>query len=445
VQLINSLATTGPLAEVFSDVAVLKAMLQFEVALALVEADCKVIPLRAAEAIAEAARAEDFDIAAIVQETQLSATPGVPLVRALTERVRAKNAEAAGFVHWGATSQDVCDTALVLLLKQAQPILDSDLRRLEEALRRLSNLHVNTVMPGRTLLQAAGPTTFGLKAAGWFGAIHRGHCRLNACFEDALILQFGGATGTLASLSQNGIAVGQRLAQELGLKYPEAPWLAHRDRMASLLCACGVITGSLGKMARDLSLLMQTEVAEAAEPAGERRGVSSAMPQKRNPVGCIAALAAASRVPALVSSFLSCMVQEHERAAGGWQTEWPIVAEIIQATGVAASAMAGVAEGLTVNEARMRANIDTTLGRIFSERALLLLAEKIGRDRASEIIQAAVRKSVEQKRRLSEVLSELPQVNQHLGAEILRSLEEPEQYLGVADEFRKRLLAPTLE
>jgi 3-carboxy-cis,cis-muconate cycloisomerase len=440
LQLINSLATTPALAELFSDSSILKAMLHFEAALARVEASCNIIPQNAAEVIAAAANAEGFDIQAIIRDTQLSATPAVPLVKALTGRVRAKNAEAAGFVHWGATSQDVCDTALVLLLKQAQTILDSDLCRLQKSLRRFAEEHAGTVMLGRTLLQAAGPTTLGLKAAGWFAAVHRGHQRLSACFDDALILQFGGATGTLAALGNEGLAVGRTLADELGLKYPEAPWHAHRDRLAALLCACGVLAGSLAKMARDLVLMMQTEIGEAAEPAAQGRGGSSTMPQKQNPVGCVETLAAAVRVPALVSSFLSGMVQEHERAAGGWQAEWPIVAEIIQATGLAASAMAEVAEGLTINAARMSANIDATHGTIFSERAMILLARKIGRDKAKELVEQAARKSLEQKRRLSEVLRESPEAAQHLGADDLQNLENPQEYLGIADEFRKRLL-----
>lgn len=442
MRLIDSLATTEPLAELFSDHSVLQAMLTFESALARAEAQCNIIPQSAADLIASAAQheAQNLDAAAIAREAQLSATPAIPLVKALTERVRAKNSAAAGFVHWGATSQDVCDTALVLLLKRAQPILESDLKRLEKALRLLAEQQANTVMLGRTLLQAAGPLTFGLKAAGWLASIHRGCKGLHTCFEEALVLQFGGASGTLAALGKNGIAVGQQLAQELSLGYPDAPWHTHRDRLAALLCACGVLTGSLGKMARDISLLMQTEVAEAAEASVGSRGGSSTMPHKRNPVGCVEALAAANRTPALVSSFLSSMIQEQERAAGGWQAEWPIVAGVIQATGLALAAMAGVAEGLTVDAARMRANIGSTRGTVFAERAVMLLAAKLGREAAQKLVAEAARKSLDQNRRLSEVLREMPAVKQHFDPETLRNLEVPEQYLGVADEFRNRLL-----
>ena len=442
-RIIDSLSTTEPLAHLFSDHSILQAMLKFEVALAAVEAQHKIIPQSAAKAIAAAANPDDFDVAAIVEETRLSATPGVPLVKALTDRVRDKDPHAAGFVHWGATSQDVCDTALVLLLQQSQTILESDLLRLKKALRHLAQQHARTVMLGRTLLQAAGPITFGLKAAGWLAAVHRGHKRLTTSLQESLLLQFGGATGTLAALGNKGIAVGKDLARELGLGYPEAPWHAHRDRLAALLCSCGVLAGSLGKMARDLSLLMQTEVGEATEPTGKGRGGSSSMPHKTNPVDCAQTLAAVNGVSALVSAFLSAMVQEQERGIGGWQSEWPMVAGVIQRTGLAISAMAEAAEGLTIDAARMRANLDATRGAIFAERATILLAEKIGRDAARKLVEKAVHQSAERKQRLAEVLAKMPEAKKHLDAAALRDLESPEQYLGAADEFTKRLLDST--
>jgi 3-carboxy-cis,cis-muconate cycloisomerase len=296
-------------------------------------------------------------------------------------------------------------------------------------------------MLGRTLLQAAPPITFGLKAAGWLGSIRRSHARLSSAFGEALILQFGGATGTLASLGQHGIAVGRELAKELELGFPDAPWHTHRDRLAALICACGVLTGTLGKMARDISLLMQNEVGEASEPGGPGRGGSSTMPHKRNPSGCVVALAAANHVPGLVASFLSSMVHEHERAVGAWQAEWPTVAALMQATGAAVSSMREVAEGLSVDEARMRANIEATRGVIFAERAMMLLGEKVGRDAAHKLLDGATRQSVTQGRRLHEVLSEMTEVSRHLDAATLRSIEVPEEYLGSAETFRKRLLS----
>ena len=440
-RLIDSLATTDALAELFSDQSVLQAMLDFEVALARAEASVGVIPKSGADGIAVAAKVDGFDNASLVRETLRSATPGVPFVKALTERVRAKNPEAAGFVHWGATSQDVADTALVLLLKRAQPILSTDLSRLETALRNLSDQHKGTVMLGRTLMQAAPPVTFGLKAAGWLGAISRGSKRLDATFEDALIVQFGGATGTLASLGEKGPAVAHAIAKELGLGFPDAPWHTHRDRLATLVSSCGVLTGSLGKMARDISLLMQNEVAEVAEPSGQGRGGSSTMPHKRNPVACTVTLAAAQRVPGEVAAFLSAMVQEHERGVGGWQAEWPIVASVVQSTGLAAVSMAEVAEGLTVDPARMRANIENTKGVIFAERAMILLGSSLGRDMAHRLLEEATRKTIAENRSLSQVLAEMPEVSAKLDASALRHLEVPEQYLGAAEVFRQALVS----
>jgi 3-carboxy-cis,cis-muconate cycloisomerase len=438
--LIDGLATTAPLAELFSDESLLRAMLDFEVALARVQAQAGMIPEAAANAIASSAQPALFDVNTLTRDTLRAGTPGIPLVKALTERVRVGNPTAAGYVHWGATSQDVADTALVLVLKKAQTILEADLMRAEEALRRLSGQYAHTVMLGRTLLQGGPPITFGLKAAGWLGSIHRSRARLNAAFAEGLVLQFGGASGTLAALGNRGLEIAQALAKELGLTLPDAPWHTHRDRLAALMCACGVLTGSLGKIARDISLLMQGEVAEVAEPAAAGRGGSSTMPNKRNPIGSSITLAAAHRVPGMVSSFLAAVIQEHERATGGWQSESPTIAGIMQATGLAAESMAEVLEGLTVDPAQMRANLDATKGVIFAERAMMLLAPHLGRDVAHKLVEQAARQSLEQKRHLRDVLGEMPEVARLLDRATLENLEVPEEYLGMADTFRVRLL-----
>jgi 3-carboxy-cis,cis-muconate cycloisomerase len=208
-----------------------------------------------------------------------------------------------------------------------------------------------------------------------------------------------------------------------------------------LLCDCAVLIGSLGKIARDISLLMQNEVAEVSEPGGQRRGGSSTMPHKRNPIGCALTLAAAQRVPGEVAAFLSAMVQEHERGVGGWQAEWPIVASVIQSTGLAAASMAEVVEGLSVDAVRMRANIEATHGAIFAERAMMLLAPEMGRDVAHKLIEEATRKSVAKEKNLSEVLAEMPEVTAHIELSALRQLEVPEQYLGSAEIFRQALMS----
>lgn len=445
VRLIECLSTTGPLADLFSDESILQSLLQFEVALARVEAKLGVIPRSAAQAIAAAARTAMLDPAAIASEASLSGTFAIPFLSAFQESIRAQDPDAVGFVHWGATSQDLCDTALVLLLQKVQTILDADLDRLEKALRRHAQQHRRTVMLGRTWLQAAPPITFGLKATGWLGAVHRSRQRLAAAFEEALILQFGGAVGTLAALGKDGLRVAEALADELKLANPEAPWHTHRDRLATFVCACGVLTGTLGKIARDIVLLAQNEVAEVSEASIGGRGGSSTMPHKHNPVSSALTLAAAQRVPGLVSSFLSSMVQEHERAAGGWQAEWEIVAGIIQNTGLALASMSDATEGLIVDADRMKSNIAATNGLIFAERASILLGKEIGRDFAHELLQEASAEAVFAKHNLSEILAEMPEIVVHLRAADLRNLENPEHYLGVAEEFCRRLLASAQE
>lgn len=414
------LASTEPLNGIFGDASVLQAMLDFEAALARAEARVGVIPSAAATAVGAAAQAAGFDPEELARQALRAGTPAIPLVRMLTDRVRSRDATVAGYVHWGATSQDVADTALVLLLKQCRTVLAADHRRALDGLRRLSDEHATTVMLGRTLLQPAPPITFGLKAAGWHAAIRRGWARVDSRFEEALYVQFGGASGTLAALGDRGLAVAEALARELGLLCPDAPWHAHRDRLAALLAALSIYTASLGKMALDVALLMQYEIGEAAEPGGEGRGGSSAMPHKRNPTACMLALAASRRAPGLLANFLSGMVQEHERAAGGWQAEWSAVRGVVQAAGVALQSMVEVAEGLTVDAARMRANVDATHGAVFAERAVVELAPEMGRE--------AARRRVEESLRDTGSPPDLP------------GLRASEEYLGSAEAFRRRLL-----
>ena len=280
VRLIECLATTDSLAEVFSNQSVLQAMLDFEVALARAAARADIVPEAVAAAIAAAAEAKRFDVAAIAREARQSATPVIPLVGALTERVRAIDPESAQYVHWGATSQDVADTAMVLLLKRAKSLLAADHARIDRALRTLSEAHASTVMLGRTLLQPATPITFGLKAAGWCAALSRSWSRLSAAWHAALVLEFGGAAGTRAAFGDRAAIVAMELATELDLG-PAPPWHTDRDRLGGAIAAMGLYTAVLGKIARDVSLLMQAEVGEVAE----RGGGSSSMPHKRNPVG----------------------------------------------------------------------------------------------------------------------------------------------------------------
>jgi 3-carboxy-cis,cis-muconate cycloisomerase len=339
-------------------------------------------------------------------------------------------------VHWGATSQDISDTALVLLLVEAFAIVGRDHERLQASLRSLSDEHANTLMLGRTLLQPAPPITFGLKVAGWSAALDRGWTRLADARRDGLLLQFGGASGTLAALGTHGLTVARALASALEIGYPEAPWHTHRDRLASIVTVCGIYTASLGKIARDLSLLMQAEVGEVREPGGG----SSTMPHKRNPSGCAIALAAATRVPGLVSTFLSSMVQEHERGVGGWHAEWPVVASIVQAMGAATAAMANAIAGLTVYPDAMRRNLEATKGIVFAERALMLLAPVLGRVDAQRVVQEALGRVETTGRPFGELLRENADARRALSADVLETIDRPEEYLGAADTLRRQLL-----
>jgi 3-carboxy-cis,cis-muconate cycloisomerase len=438
VRLLASLVTTDPLADVFSDRSLLAAMLQFETALARVEARAGIIPADAADTIATAAQPAAFDAAAIARDARRSATIAIPFVATLRARVAEANPAAATFVHWGATSQDLVDTALVLCLARAAAILQQDHARLTESLRELSDKHARTVMVGRTLLQPATPITFGLKAAGWYAGVSRAGAQLFSGFESARTLQFGGAAGTLAALGgDHGPGVAAELARELGVQDPGAPWHAQRDRLASLVAACGVYCGALGKIARDIALLMQFEISEAAE----RGGGSSAMPHKRNPAASTAALAAANHVPALVAAFFGGMMQEHERGIGGWQAEAWTIAATVQATGAALDSVVEAVGGLSVDPERMRANIAATRGVIFTERAMTLLAPVLGRETARRLIDDAVNAARAGERTFAQALSANADVERALAPADVATLDSPDAYLGAAEAFRRTLLA----
>ena len=354
-QLVDGLGTTEALADLFSDPTVLQAMLDVESALARVQASLGLIPPEAAAAIRTASRADRFDAAAIARDGLATATPVVPLVAALRAHVGTIDGACATFVHYGVTSQDVSDTALVLLIKRAALPIGETQDRIARALRMLSNTHADTLMTGRTLLQPATPITFGLKVATWHAGIYRSWRELQRAIDAAAVVQCGGPAGTLAGMDDRALAVRTGLAAALDLR-DEPVWHTTRDRLAAVACHSAILTGALAKMARDVALLMQHEVAEAFEPGGG----SSSMPHKRNPSGCARAIAASVRTSGLAAAYLSGMVQEHERAVGGWQAEWPTLSALIQATGAASEAIAGVAEGLTIDPDRMRRNLDST-------------------------------------------------------------------------------------
>jgi 3-carboxy-cis,cis-muconate cycloisomerase len=426
---------------IFSDQAYIQSLLEFEAALARAEAKAGVIPAADAQIIATACHAENFNLDELAAQAALSGNVAIPLVNKLTELVAKQNKDAARFVHWGATSQDSMDTAVVLQLRRALEIVDQDLARFTSTLASLADKYRATPIAARTWMQQALPTTFGFMVAGWLDAILRHRSRLSDLRARNLTLQFGGAVGTLAALSGRGPAVARVLAEELHLPLPPIPWHTHRDRIVEIAAALGLCTGTLGKIARDISLHAQTEIAELAEPAGEGRGGSSTMPQKRNPVTCATVLAAAQRVPGLVSTMLSSMVQEQERGLGGWQAEWETLPELVSLSAGALHHLAEMLPGLHVDENRMLKNLDATHGLIFAEAVTMALADRLGKMPAHMLVEGACKKARAGNCRLKDVLREEPGIHGYLTPADLEGLFDVRNYLGSAEEFVRRVLA----
>src|SRR3984893_11339098 len=339
------------------DAACLQNMLDFEAALARAEAAVGVIPTSAAEPIAKACTAGSFDLAALADAATRSGNLAIPLVKALTADVAKADAEAARYVHWGATSQDVIDTAAMLTLRAGIDALLGDTGRAIAGFAKLARAHRNTAVVARTWLQHALPMPFGLKVAEYAAALHRSRRRLQRLRRETLALQFGGAAGTLAGLGDKGLPVAERLAELLKLPLPDAPWHTHRDRIAEAASVFAILAGTCGKIARDVSLMMQTDVAEAFEPAGAGRGGSSTMPHKRNPVAAASALAAATMALNLAATIFAAQVQDHERSAGPWHAEWPTLPALLLVTSGALAAIVDIAEGLEGDPKRMRQNL----------------------------------------------------------------------------------------
>lgn len=388
--LVNALTGATATAEAFSDTATLRHMLRFEAALARAVAAAGLIPARHVATIEQACDPALYDPSMLVPAARRALTLTVAVVTALTEQVATRDPEAAGFVHWGATSQDVIDTALVLQLGEAMPPLLAGLSDIVAALAALAAEHRTTSVLGRTLLQPATPLAFGQKVAGWAADLERARRRLAQSFADTQVLQFGGASGSLSALSTAAGPVMAALSRDLGLALPAAPWFANRGRVAAFAQDIALVVGALAKAARDISLMMQFEVGEISEPAGPGRGKSSTMPHKRNPVGAGLALTAAARAPHLAATIVAAMPQEHERALGGWQAEWTTLAALVETLGSAVDGMAEVVPGLVVDTARMRRNLDATHGAVLAERATFLLAGEMGKTRAARCVEAAL-------------------------------------------------------
>lgn len=418
--------------------AFLARMLEVEAALARAQARLGIIPAEAAAAITEAAQVEKLDLPALARATRNTGYPVVGLVKQLSALA---GAEAGRWTHWGATTQDIIDTAIVLQLREAFALLDADLARLNTTLGARAREHRDTVMAGRTHLQHALPLTFGYKCAIWLSPLITMRERIAQLLPRLLKVQFGGAAGTLASLGDQGLAVAEGLAAELGLAVPDAPWHVARDGMAEAVCLLGLLTGALAKFATDIMLLMQTEVAEVFEPHAPGRGGSSTMPQKRNPIACEYILAQARGVQALVPQMLAAMAVDQERGTGPWQAEPLALPQAFTLAHGALDQAHFIAEGMVVDAARMRRNLDSTGGLIVAEAVMMGLAPHLGRGGAHDAVHHACDVALEEGIPLAEALARDACVTGAISAAEIARLTDPSHYLGSAQAFIDRVLA----
>ncbi|RPH30693.1 3-carboxy-cis,cis-muconate cycloisomerase [Buttiauxella warmboldiae] len=431
----------SPLTAIFSDEKTLQGMLDFEAALAQACAQCGVIPESAVELIASQCQAHKLDAQALSQAAAGAGNLAIPLVKQLTARVKLQDEQAARYVHWGATSQDAIDTGLILQLRAAFSASEELIEKLISALTGQVQRHQHSVMPGRTWMQHALPITFGLKLAGTLDALLRWQQRLYEIKPRVLVLQFGGAAGTLASLKDQGIPVARALAKQLQLHQADTPWHSQRDR---LLEAAGWFAGvscTLGKFAGDFSLLMQTEVSEVGEPIAEGRGGSSTMPHKRNPVSCAAVLTATTGIPGLMATLYASQNQQHERALGGWQAEWETLPQLITLAGGVMQTSWELLNGMQVNTARMRANLDITHGLIMAESVTLALAQFIGKQEAHRLVEQLCHRALDKNQPLAALLAETPQVTRYLCLKEIETLLDPQHATGSNDVFINQVLA----
>jgi 3-carboxy-cis,cis-muconate cycloisomerase len=440
IELTSPFFSTPQMDRIFSLANQLRKMTQFEWALTGALESAGLAAKGAAAAMKPLLDRDFVDFPLLLSEARQAGNLAIPFVRQLTAKLREHDEAAAASVHLGATSQDVLDTALVLQTRDALALILSRIGELESLLVDQARAHAETVMVGRTWLQDGPPTTLGLKIAGWIAALRRHRERLRAAGERAIVLQFGGAVGTLAAFGEEGSKISAAVAHALDLREPDLPWHTYRDNLVEAAAALGMLIGTLGKMARDIALLMQTEVGELSEPGGEGRGGSSTMPHKNNPVACAAIVAAATRAPALVSTLLSAMMQEHERGLGNWQAEWETYPEIFRLAVASLERSIEIARGMQVFPERMAANLDATRGLAMSETVSIALARRIGRERAHELLRTASQRALSEDRHLREILIAMPEVREHLSEAEIDRLLDPRHYLGSAQRFIARVI-----
>lgn len=432
------LFSTPGMAALFAPEAYTRKMLAFEAALARAEARAGVIPQEAAHAIALCCEQTTLDAATLYREGALAGTPAIPLVRMLTERL---DGEARRYVHWGATSQDVIDSALMLQMRDGLDLLTEELLGMCAACARLAEQHRHTLMAGRTLLQQALPLTFGLKAARWLALMVRQVRTLRERRTRTLAVQLGGAVGTLASLGERGPRVLELLAEELGLPAPDLPWHTERDRVVEIATGLGLAAGAIAKVAHDIVLLAQTEVGEVREGNAPGKGGSSTLPQKHNPVDATFALAAARVASGYVPVMLSAMVQEHERAAGGWQAEWATMPDLFCTTASAAERVRHALETLSVDAERMRINLELEGGLLMAESLTTSLATRLGRSEAQQLVRTICDYSLKTHLSLRQAVQANVQARALLSSAELDQALDPGGYLGSANVFIDRALA----
>jgi 3-carboxy-cis,cis-muconate cycloisomerase len=428
---------TPAMREVFSDASLIARYVEVEVALANAEARCGVIPAEAARDIAARADVASLDVEALRRETDIVGYPILPLVHQLAKQC----GEAGRYVHWGATTQDIMDTALVLQLRAGLAIIEADIAALRGILAALSKRHRDTPMAGRTHLQQALPITFGYKTAIWLSMFDRHGERLQQLKPRVLVGQFAGAAGTLASLGENGLEVQQALCEELGLGVPVATWHVARDSFAEAVNFLALVTGSLGKIALDLMIMASTEFAEIYEPFVKGRGASSTMPQKRNPISSELMLAASKAVRQHAGLMLDAMVQDFERATGPWHAEWMAIPESFVLTAGALHQAKFALAGLIVDENKMAENLSISRGLIVAEAVMMGLAPDIGREAAHDVVYDACRRANEQGLSLKDALSSDPRVSARIDRATIDRLTSPGNYLGLAPRMVDRVLA----
>lgn len=427
---------TPAMREIFSDYSLISRYVQIEVALARAEARCGVIPAEAAEEIAKCANVDNLDFDLLRHETEIVGYPILPLVHQLVKQC----GEGGRYVHWGATTQDIMDTAVVLQVRDALELVQTDIDKIRQVLADLAQRYRDTPMAGRTHLQQALPITFGYKAAVWLTMFDRHAERLEQLRPRVLTGQFAGAAGTLASLGDRGLDVQKELMKDLGLGVPAATWHVARDGFAEALNFLGLLTGSMGKIAYDVMMMAATEIGEVYEPFVTGRGASSTMPQKCNPISSELILAIAKSVRQHTGLMLDAMVQDFERATGPWHAEWIAIPESFVLTAGALHQAQFMLGGLIVNEERMKKNLDMTSGLIVAEAVMMGLAPHIGRQQAHDVVYAACRVVNEQGGTLAEVLIDTPEVGGRLDPELIGQLTDPANYLGMATLMVDRVI-----